>query len=438
MKIEELYKIYLKTPFITTDSRDIQKSSLFFALRGNKFNGNSFAESALQNGAAFAVIDDKDYLVNDKCILVENVLKTLQSLASYRRKKLGVPVIAVTGTNGKTTTKELLYAVLSKKYKVTVTKGNLNNHIGVPLTLLTMNNETEFCIIEMGANHIGEITQLCLISDPDYGIVTNIGKAHLEGFGSLEGVIKAKSELYYFLKEKKGHILYNLDNPILSKIVRQVKTESISYGTGKKAFCQGMKLSADPYLKLQIKNYPSINGLKDIDINTNLTGDYNFENVMAAICTGIYMKVNIKLIAEAINEYHPLNNRSQLLNTTKNKVIIDCYNANPTSMEAAIFSFSKLDPKGYTKVLILGDMFELGKYSIIEHKKIINIIKKLAFGKVYLVGQDFQKTNTNKYFMTFITPDELIQFFSKNPLTHAYILLKGSRGIKMEKLLDIL
>jgi len=429
MKIEEIYKIFQLFPQISTDSRNILPDSLFFALKGDNFNGNSFAEKAIDQGAVYAIIDDANYKKNEKYILVLNVLQTLQQLAAYHRTTLNIPVIGITGTNGKTTTKELLNAVLSFKYKTLATYGNLNNHIGVPLTLLSITNEHEIAIIEMGANHIGEIAELCEICSPDFGIITNIGKAHLDGFGGLKGVITTKYDLYKAIQKKKGKIFVNLDNELLVNLSAGI--QSITYGDSPIAYCKGKLLKLTPYLSLEYSDYE----YKEI-VNTQLIGDYNFENILAAITIGLYFKVNKFSINKAIEAYRPKNSRSQILKKGSNTIVLDAYNANPTSLEASIRNFSVIESR--KKVLIIGDMLELGKFSKEEHLSIIDFIKLKKFTSVFLVGQEFSEVCNESQWKCFPNSEIAKAWFMQNPIKNAFILIKGSRGIKLENVFDAL
>lgn len=415
MKIEDLYKLYIAHGLVDTDTRSIRKNTLFFALKGENFNGNKFAEEAINKGASYAVIDEVEYETSEKLILVKDVLETLQELANYHRNQLKIPIIALTGSNGKTTTKELINAVLSTKYKTTATLGNLNNHIGVPLTLLSMNKDTEIGIVEMGANHAKEIDFLSRIANPDYGYITNFGSAHLEGFGSLDGVVKAKSELYDFLRAHNKKVFVN---PTDEKQVE--RTEGIETIT----FEESIKfIEANPFVKLSYKN---------IDVLSNLIGAYNFANISAAITIGNYFNVSLEQIKNAIENYVPSNNRSQVINTETNKVILDAYNANPTSMKAALESFSKLH--GNNKIIILGDMFELGEYSSKEHQNIVDMIEKLDLNKAFLIGDNFYKTITEcKKFKNFY---EFEDYVKNNPIENSTILVKGSRGMALERIVE--
>jgi UDP-N-acetylmuramoyl-tripeptide--D-alanyl-D-alanine ligase len=428
MEISELHKIFKKSSGIITDSRKIVKDSLFFALKGDNFNGNQFVENALRSGAMFCIIDEENFRIDDRCILVENVLKTLQKLANYHRMQLKIKILAITGTNGKTTTKELVNCVLSQKFHTYATQGNLNNHLGVPLTLLSMSEETEVGIVEMGANHLNEIAELCEIAEPDFGLITNIGTAHIEGFGSFEGVIKTKTELYRFLEANGGTIFLNYDNGILKNQTNHYNL--VRYGTNSNINTKGKFISANPYLKFKFWDKDS-----EIDVETNLFGNYNFENNMAAVCIGQYLDVESIKIKKAIESYFPKNNRSQIQKTKTNTLLLDMYNANPTSMKSAIDNFAEI--KSENKVLIIGDMLELGHISGIEHKKIVDMIEILGFQKIFLVGKEFGKINQNRI-PVFETSTELAKYLLSNKISDATILLKASRGIKLENVLEYL
>ncbi len=427
MTTEEIYEIFSQKPVICTDTRKITADCIFFALKGENFNGNQFSGTAMEKGASYAIIDDEKYVQNDKTILVENVLQTLKDLANLHRKKLKTPILAITGSNGKTTTKELIATVLSQKFKISFTEGNLNNHIGVPLTLLKMNKETEFGVVEMGANHPGEIAGLCEIADPDFGIITNIGKAHLEGFGSFEGVIKTKSELYRYINNKNGTIFYNNDNPILANLITEIQNK-ISYGIEKASFT-GELIASPPYVHVKANFKKGV-----LYLSTNLTGDYNFENIMAAACIGNYFEVDPLLIQKALKYYYPQNNRSQLINKNGLKIIMDAYNANPTSMQASIKSFmSNVSGESY---LILGDMLELGEYSKHEHIEVLELLKLYPSATVYTVGNNFFEIAQNFNCQTFLKVEQFCEFLLENPIKKGVVLIKGSRGIRLEKVLD--
>lgn len=429
MDICKLYSLFLKHPKICTDTRDIVKGSMFFALKGESFNGNKFAEDAINKGCAWAIIDEPKYKTSDKHILVNDTLETLQELATYHRNQLNIPVIGITGTNGKTTTKELIHKVLSKKYKTHATKGNLNNHIGVPLTLLDTPKDTEIAIIEMGANHSGEIAILAKIANPNYGIITNIGRAHLEGFGSFEGIKKTKKELYDHIYNSNGLLFINNDDELLMSISEDIK--KYSYGTTIEADSKGKFLQASPFMVMELHSKKGI-----LYVRSKLIGKYNFENAMAAACIGRYFNIDDLDIKEALESYVPSNNRSQLMKTDNNILIIDAYNANPTSMAASVNNFSEIKAKD--KSLILGDMLELGEVSETEHEKIINLLIKNNCNNVYLVGDYFYNTAINHSFKKFKTVEELIGYLNQNSINGHTILLKGSRGIRLEQCIKLL
>lgn len=429
METANLYQLFRQYPIVTTDSRNIPGNSIFFALKGENFNGNRYAGEALSKGAAFAVIDELEFAVDDHTILVDDVLTSLQKLARFHRDQLKTPVLAITGTNGKTTTKELIAAVLSKKYKVIYTQGNLNNHIGVPLTILSMTPETEIGIIEMGANHIGEIKLLCEIANPDFGMVTNMGKAHLEGFGSFEGVIRTKSEMYDFLRQKGGKCFINADNPLL---IQQAKVlEQITFGKTEGCFLTG-ELATTEYTLVVKALFPK----GWLYLKSKLIGDYNFENLLAAACIGKYFEVDPLLIQKALEEYTPSNNRSQLIRKKKNTIIMDAYNANPTSMMMALANFTNI--QNDQKCVILGDMLELGEASDEEHQKIVDFVESQNFSDVYLVGPQFKKTITGNKKKEFDNAELLSNYLKTQPIENKLILIKGSRGIHLEKILELL
>lgn len=427
---EQLYAVFKKYPLISTDSRQIEKDSLFFALKGENFNGNTFAKTALEKGAAFAIIDEPEYVLPEQTILVSDVLQALKDLATHHRKKLGIPILGITGTNGKTTTKELIAAVLSEKFNVGYTQGNLNNHIGVPLTLLKMNTQTEFGVVEMGANHPGEIDHLCSIADPDFGIITNVGKAHLEGFGSFEGVIRTKTELYRYLQNKDGLVFYNADNPILSEQIQPNKRK-LSYGT-KSAGFTGELLNSPPFVNVKANFKKGV-----LYLNTKLIGEYNFENILAAACIGNYFEVDPLKIQSALKSYTPRNNRSQLIVKGNISIFLDAYNANPTSMSASIKSFMQTPAE--INYLILGDMLELGDYSEFEHTNILTQLEEYSEIIVYLVGENFEKSAGNKKhnWHTFGNVQQLCDYILANPVKNGRVLIKGSRGIQLEKVMDV-
>ncbi len=415
--IKKLHKLYLENYLVDTDTRKIRKGSLFFALKGDNFNGNEFAHTAIENGAKYAIIDEAKHQIPNKTILVKDVLTKLQNLANFHRKYLKTTIISLTGSNGKTTTKELINAVLSKKYTTTATIGNLNNHIGVPLTLLSITPETEIGIVEMGANHLNEIKFLCNISEPDFGYITNFGKAHLEGFGSLEGVIKAKSELYDFLRHSNGKVFLNTDDQ--TQVYQSKGIENIAFSSKEIQF-----IEANPFVKVKFKN---------TIIESQLIGKYNYNNLAAAIAIGNYFKISEKNIKSAIENYKPTNNRSQIIKKGTNNIILDAYNANPSSMQAAIENFNQLE---YTsKIVFLGDMFELGESSKIEHQKIAKLVTSFNFDNVYLIGKAFSTTSVKNAFIfesfeTFKSSMKILNF------ENSTILIKGSRGMALERILD--
>jgi len=427
MIIETLYAHFLECTAACTDTRKIQKDCLFFALKGDHYNGNKFASQALDLGAKYCVVDEAEVAMDERYILVDNVLETLQQLASHHRKTLNVPILALTGSNGKTTTKELINAVLSKTNVTTATQGNLNNHIGVPLTLLQMNEYTDIGIVEMGANHPTEIALLCQIAKPDYGLITNFGKAHLEGFGSLEGVIKAKSELYDYLKAHHKVIFVNENDPI------QLQQTS-GYDQVHKF---GLPTSLDTRLEL-VKSQPCVTlTYNNTTVNSQLAGTYNFNNMAVAIAVGSYFKVNREAIINAIEYYTPTNNRSQILKQGNNTIIMDAYNANPTSMLAALENFKQLQQG--KKHLFLGDMFELGQTATNEHQFIVDYLEQHDLGQVYLVGENFYKTTvTSKQIQKFQTVEALKSYLNTTRVEHSFLLIKGSRGMALERILDIL
>lgn len=432
MKLSALYQIFLDCQSVTTDSRNCPKGSLFIALKGESFNGNAFAGKALETGCAFAVIDEDEFVVKDdeRYILVDDCLQTLQQLANYHRRQLGTRVIGITGTNGKTTTKELISAVLSQSYKILYTLGNLNNHIGVPLTLLRLKAEHDLAVIEMGASHPGDIKELVDIAEPDYGLITNVGKAHLEGFGSFEGVIKTKGELYDFLREKEASTIFiHHDNPYLMKIAYGLK--QITYGSQEGLYVNGHVTGNSPYLTFEWK--AGQEGVRH-EVETQLIGEYNFPNALAAITIGYFFGVEPEKIDKALTEYTPQNNRSQLKKTENNTLIIDAYNANPTSMMAALENFRNMTVSH--KMLILGDMRELGAEGPAEHQRIVDYIKKCNFEKVWLVGDQFAAAQHS--FKTYANAGEVIEEI-KNKEPNGYtILIKGSNGIKLNTVVDYL
>ena len=427
MNIEELYGAFLETKAVSTDTRKIVEDCIFFCLKGQNFNANIFAKTAIENGAKYAVIDDSNYEIHGKTILVSNVLLSLQNLATHHRETLNLPIIALTGSNGKTTTKELIHAVLSKKYRVKATVGNLNNHIGVPLTLLSFNKDTEIGIVEMGANHQKEIEFLCTIAKPNYGYITNFGKAHLEGFGGVEGVIKGKSEMYTYLRENQQKVFLNLDD--ILQIENSIYIDSITFST--------TLSNADVYITSATAN-PFVNIIYDsVEIKTKMIGSYNATNIIAAICIANYFLVPITDVQSALQEYTPENNRSQLLVKNGNEIILDAYNANPSSMKLALDNFNLLD--GDNKICILGDMFELGEESHKEHNSIISQVESYNLQKAYFIGSNFfavKKENNNCIF--FETFENFKCFLLNQTWNNKKILIKGSRGIQLERTLEFM
>ena len=424
--IETLYQHYTKAYKVSTDSRKIEPQAVFFALKGENFDANDFALQVAEEGkASLVVADRKDMTKHERIIIVEDSLKALQDLAAYHRSQSKAIILSITGTNGKTTTKELVSAVLAKKYNIIHTMGNLNNHIGVPLTLLTIKPETEIAVVEMGANHPGEIVFLCRIADPDFGLITNIGKAHLEGFGSFEGVIKTKTELYRHIKAHGKAVFVNQGNPLLWE--QSEGQKRIGYGRHCAADTPVIPGACNPYLSV---------GWKKHLIQTHLVGSYNFENVAAAIGVGQYFKVDENDIISALESYTPTNSRSQVIETQKNRILMDAYNANPTSMRAALINFANIC--GEQHLLILGDMRELGSASEEEHRNILALMKELGFKEAFLVGQNFCAYNDNPNWKTFDKVEDLYQHIEDHPIEGRHILVKGSRGIQLEKVLPLL
>lgn len=427
ISIPALYGLYLQHPSVQTDSRKLKEGDIFFALKGPSFNGNEFAQQAIDTGAAYAVVDEEKYAVNDKILFTEDVLQTLQQLARHHRLQLNIPVIAITGSNGKTTTKELIYKTLSAKFKTYATEGNLNNHIGVPLTLLKINPEIEMAVIEMGANHQLEIAGYCDIALPDYGLITNCGKAHLEGFGGIEGVRKAKGELYDFIRKANGTIFRYSDADYLEAMAKGIEKQ-ITYGTAN-AQIIGKAIEDGLFLQLAILT----SGL-ETTIQTNLVGAYNLPNVLAAVAVGNYFGVEIEDIKKAIKEYSPSNSRSQLIQKGSNQIISDAYNANPASMKLAIENLSEMHAAN--KWLMLGAMKEMGSAEKEEHQALVDLASTLHFKNVLLVGEEFK--NTNHSFLWFADSEKAAAYIQNNPIKDAVILVKGSRGSKMEKILEVL
>ncbi len=429
VSIKELYNFFKLHRGVTTDTRKISKGDLFFALKGPNFDGNKFAEKAIEDGAAFAVVDAPTLAVNDKCLVVDDVLTELQNLAGFYRNTLSIPVIAITGSNGKTTTKELVHTVLSSKFKTSTTKGNLNNHIGIPLTILRIPPDAEMAVIEMGANHLHEIEGYCQYANPTHGMITNCGKAHLEGFGSVEGIRKGKGELFDHLAKTGGPAFVCSDFGYFQQMVQSRQMHSIDwYGTGENADVMGKVKQAEPFLEVEI----SAGFEEPFAIQTQLVGDYNLYNVLAAITIGRHFGVPASRMKEAIENYLPDNSRSQLVQKDGLTVISDAYNANPSSMAAAIQNFAAL--KSEKKVLMLGSMAELGIESVQEHQNVISLIDRFTWEKVILVGAEFEKVNT--VHPVFPTALDARKWWEANKIEGANILLKGSRSTGMEKVLD--
>ena len=436
MTTENLYQIFLQNPQTSTDTRKIAPGSIFFALKGANFNANTFAEKALKSGAAYAVIDEAAFCVSDRFILVDDVLTALQNLARHHRKQLTIPVIGLTGSNGKTTTKELINSVLSRQFKTYATKGNLNNHIGVPLTLLSISRETEVAIIEMGANHQQEIAFLCGIAQPTHGLITNIGKAHLEGFGGPEGVRKGKGELFDFLEQSGGTVFVNHDDLILEEMAfhRNFKYV-VYYGKEETNFVSGEILENVPLLKIRWQANEGTSTPKN-ETQTQLTGSYNFDNILAAICIGHEFKLSAEQINAGIAGYQPDNSRSQIVQTKTNTLICDYYNANPSSMEVAIKNLDLIAAD--KKALILGDMFELGEHSSAEHELIIKKANEIEADERIFIGQAFYQHHASFTGTFFETTDAAFIALKSSPITNATVLVKGSRSMKLESLLELL
>ncbi len=455
--MENIYEKFLESSGVSIDSRNCPKDAMFIGIKGANFDGNTFVEKALEQGCKYAITDNPEIGVgNPNIIHVQDSLKTLQDLAHYHRMMFDIPVIGITGTNGKTTSKELISTVLSKEYNVLYTQGNLNNHIGVPLTLLRLNRSHNIAVIEMGANHPKEIEFLCNIARPNFGIITNVGKAHLEGFGSFEGVKKTKGELYEFIRGVEGKIFLHADNPHLCDMANAVtepvdvlmtegnnvpafanSLETIKYGEADENFVSGNIVSCTPYINVDLRLNGNASGEKiSYKIETNLIGDYNLSNILSAACIGRYFGVMDEEIVSALQEYTPTNNRSQCTRTEKNTLIVDAYNANPTSMEAALKNFSKIESTS-DKVLILGDMKELGEDSEAEHQKVLTLIQSLGFTKAYFVGSEFARVSGDDY-NCFDNVDSLAEYLKDNPISDSTILIKGSNSTRLTKIVDSL
>lgn len=434
MAIEQLYALYTQHPLVCTDTRKISEGCLFFALKGPNFNANTFAAEALNKGAAYAIIDEAPYKVNDRCILVDDVLKALQDLARHHRQQLNIPVIAIVGSNGKTTTKELITSVLAQQFNVLATPGNFNNHIGLPLTLLMLNKEHEMAVIEMGANHIGENAELCEIACPSLGLITNNGKDHLEGFGSIEGVAQSNSELYYYLLKNNGTAFVNANDEWLVRMASRLTLKSTYAANDEEkksqADCVGTAITLRPEITFSFT--PSS---LSTPVKSCLSGDYNFDNIMAAVAIGKHLGVSDEKIKKGVELYEPKNNRSQVIKKEHNTIYLDAYNANPSSMEASLKNFAAM-PFG-NKVAMIGDMFEMGSYAAQEHANMIAICQNLALDEVWLIGEEFSKQQAPgmKQFRT--TADAIAQLKAQ-PLTGKNIFMKGSRGMKLETLLEVI
>ena len=423
MEIGSIHKIFLKSNGVSTDSRKVKKNDIYFSLKGPNFNGNEFAKSAIEKGACYAIVDQKEYVIDKSYILVEDCLKTLQNLANYHRKNSKAKIIGLTGSNGKTTSKELIFSVLKNEFKTIATTGNLNNHIGVPLTLLSIKEDTEIAIIEMGANHLKEIETLSNIADPDYGYITNFGKAHLEGFKNLEGVIKGKSELYNHLINKSRLIFINNRD---KKQVELTKEYSNKFTFGEQ--------NSDSIFSVKSIN-PKINiSIDNILIESNLFGQYNIDNIAAAICIGKYFNLDNENIKAGIERYIPENNRSQIIKKGSNKIILDAYNANPTSMQLALSSFN--DMKEEKKIVFIGDMFELGENSHQMHQEIVYTVEKMNFDQTFIIGELFNKTKHSSNIRSFKNLNDLKG--NMDEISNSAILIKGSRGMKLENILDFI
>ena len=429
--ISALYSLFLQYPVVCTDTRNIIPGSIFFALKGDNFNANTFAAEAIEKGCVYAVIDETPFANGEKFLLVDDVLKALQDLAAHHRKQLKIPVIGITGTNGKTTTKELINSVLKEKYNCFATKGNLNNHIGVPLSLLSLTKEHKLAVIEMGASKPGDIEELCNIAFPDYGIITNIGRAHLEGMGGFEGVLKTKTELFRHIKSYGKLVFVNAADDLLMKEASEF--EQFTYGKTERADVIGNLVSGEAEL---IISWKTKNNSTETVVASHLPGSYNFPNIMAAICIGVYFGLNADQINKGIENYIPTNNRSQVVKSGSNTVLMDAYNANPSSVEAALENFGRI--KGDNKIVILGEMLELGETSAQEHAHILQLIEKMKLTQAFFTGSNYmvlrEKFPHHFYFKDVM---ELLEFLKKTPIHNSQILIKGSRGNKLERLSEL-
>ncbi|MFV0147728.1 UDP-N-acetylmuramoyl-tripeptide--D-alanyl-D-alanine ligase [Empedobacter falsenii] len=426
MNTAEIFEQFLKSKNVTTDTRNISKDCIFFALKGANFNGNTFAQEAINQGAMLAIVDEKEYENNSQNIfLVHNALETLQDLARMYRKHLQIPFIGLTGSNGKTTTKELISAVLKEKFKTHYTFGNLNNHIGVPLTILSIPEDTEIAVIEMGANHQKEIELLASISQPDFGYITNFGKAHLEGFGGIEGVIKGKSELYDFLRANKKTAFVNYNDPIQVEKTADINRITFSNQNNTDVQIELIENKTE-YLAVKYKN---------LDIHSHLTGNYNFSNISCAIAIGQYFGIDAESIKNGIENYFPSNNRSQIINKENYKIVMDAYNANPSSMEASLNNFVKFEG---SKTIIIGDMFELGDEAKTEHQRVLDLAERLNFDQIFILGHHFSETiTTNPNVKKFEDRKAFEKYLIDNPIKTKNILIKGSHGMRLDLLENI-
>jgi UDP-N-acetylmuramoyl-tripeptide--D-alanyl-D-alanine ligase len=437
MEIEQLYSLFKQNPLVSTDTRKITPGSIFFALKGPNFNANAFAMEALNKGAMYAVVDEPAYAIDERCILVQDVLEVLQKLANHHRKQLPCKVIAIVGSNGKTTTKELITSVLKQRFSVLATPGNFNNHIGLPLTLLMLDSSHEVAVIEMGANHIGENAELCEIAAPEMGLITNNGKDHLEGFGSIEGVAQSNSELYYYLLKHEGLAFVNANDEWLMRMANRLQSK-ITYAandTDRKAQadCMGEASALRPEILFTFKQYQSeTSGV----IKSCLSGDYNFDNIMAAVCIGKYLGLSDTQIAIGIESYTPQNNRSQVIKKTFNTIYLDAYNANPSSLEASLRNFAAMPFD--SKIAIIGDMFEMGNFASQEHANMIQICAGLKLEEVWLVGEEFSKQPAHNGMRQFVSTADVINFLKENVIEHKNVFMKGSRGMKLEQLVEFI
>jgi UDP-N-acetylmuramoyl-tripeptide--D-alanyl-D-alanine ligase len=425
MRIEALYELYKKSYKVVKDTREDVNDSIYFALKGESFNGNKYASQALDKGANYAVIDEEAYLTDDRMILVKDVLLCLQDLARYHRQQLNIPILALTGSNGKTTSKELINLVLQQKFNCFATMGNYNNHIGVPLTLLSMRPEHDFGLVEMGANHVHEIEELCAIALPDYGYITNFGRVHLEGFGSFEGVIRGKTEMYEYLRRHKKEVFVNITDALQMKHSAGIKR--ITFGSDE-ALYHPKFMSADPFV---------IVDLDGVEIKSQLIGSYNFSNIAMAVAVGKHFAIPLKDIKKAIESYIPSNNRSQIIDKKTNKIILDAYNANPNSMDAALHNLFGLSDK--TKIAVLGDMFEIGDEALAEHQKIADLIASADISKAFLIGESFYKTKiSHPKIQKFKTFEDFKTFLGNETIQNTTLLIKASRGMALERVLELI